>query len=105
MKWAVAGGTSLAGVQPSSAEGYPCSAYGSGWQRAPRPCPPLMLPFVVSGMEPAAWGVPGPGPRPPWSHRLCRASAGALVALRVAGQGRVSLGASLALQSGLFSGF
>ena len=64
-----------------------------------------MLPFVVSGMEPAAWGVPGPGPRPPWSHRLCRASAGALVALRVAGQGRVSLGASLALQSGLFSGF
>lgn len=29
----------------------------------------------------------------------------ALAALRVAGQGRVSLGASLALQSGLFSGF
>ncbi|CAI9178348.1 unnamed protein product [Rangifer tarandus platyrhynchus] len=72
--------------QSARAEGWPCSAYGSGWRRALRPHPPLALPFVLSGVEAATWGAPGPGPRgatgyagrlrAPWRRSGLRARAG-----------------------------
>lgn len=88
----------MAAVPPSSAKGWPCSTRGSGvrgpWARVGLSwCPAWSLPA-------GAYQAPAPG-----SHRLCGASAGCPMALQVSGQGPVSPGASLALQSGLFPGF
>ena len=89
-------------VQLSSAAGWPCSTHGLGSQRAPGPHWPLVVPGVVSAWSLLAGVYQAPAPvEPPAVQGVCRAPSSS----PGFGPGPVSLGALLALQSGLFSSF